>query len=857
GFGNKERSWNDFVPKRSRKQREMFLRWREQLAVVLNEGLAEAGHAERVDHRSYAERGIKLTPRPKLFRKREDAPTDRRPHVRERADRHATITRENGNRIIREPQVALQLLTERKATFTRGDLEGLLRSHTGDEAQYRAAWAAVRTCPELVECGLDRNGFERFTTRDMKQQEEALVRYAQFAGQQATHRVPDALVEQAIQLAPIKLSQDQADAVRAIACGGDFVIVEGPAGTGKSTMLQVTRQALEAGGYRVHGASLAGKAADGLETSASIPSRTLHSWQASWRRQVRCLDERDVFVVDEAGMVGTRQLAAVMHEVRAAGAKLVLVGDTRQLQPIEAGAPMRLLRQRFGAAKLTKIRRQEQEWMQEQTRAFADERARDALDAYHARGHILQVADAGAARQRVVALWEEHRKAHPTETSLMVAFRRADVRELNQLARSKRKRALELGTDHTFRTSRGVRRFAEGDRIVFLRNDYGMGVRNGTLGTIDIIDGQRVMVRLDRALPDGSHELTFDVGQYNAVDHGYAHTIHKGQGDTVDRTFALASRHLDAFATNVILTRHRKDAQLVYSAEEFASFERLRHCLAREEVTPMALELQAGDHQADEHQLDVTASHPAATLRRTQFSDAFVLGLSADEQDDLIATLRAQASAPQVSRAQMLDRSPTVIAARVDLREADRALRQARYALTVFEREHPLQAAAGTAAHRARAEALRSAERAEEQARLRLRAVRGDRRVLARAAAATRKHNAAIRAVQDRHTRVRTLVENARLEAQLVEHARIANQAAGAMRFRPASSHDKGRRYEVVQLAEEHGQRLVLLRDADGGPFVIGNERSVAPEGRLEVGMTVVFGASLEHERARERGRAR
>ena len=138
--------------------------------------------------------------------------------------------------------------------------------------------------------------------------------------------------------------------------------------------------------------------------------------------------------------------------------------------------------------------------------------------------------------------WDAARQAAPEARQIMLAYRRVDVRDLNERARAVRQAAGELGADHQVQTERGARMFAAGDRVYFLRNERGLGVKNGTLGTVSEIrawragQGERLAVRLD----DG-RAVGFDVTDYAHIDHGYAATVHKSQGVTVDRTHVLAS----------------------------------------------------------------------------------------------------------------------------------------------------------------------------------------------------------------------------------------------------------------------------------------------------------------------------
>src|SRR5436305_1944245 len=154
------------------------------------------------------------------------------------------------------------------------------------------------------------------------------------------------------------LSEEQKEAVRYLTGDERIRAVVGLAGAGKSTLLAAARRAWEADRYTVHGAALAGKAAEELERSSGIKARTLASWELAWSQGRDRLGRDDVFVIDEAGMVPSRQLARVLAEVERRAAKIVLVGDAMQLQPIEAGAAFRAVTERVGYVELQGIRRQ-------------------------------------------------------------------------------------------------------------------------------------------------------------------------------------------------------------------------------------------------------------------------------------------------------------------------------------------------------------------------------------------------------------------------------------------------------------------------------------------------------------------
>ena len=151
-------------------------------------------------------------------------------------------------------------------------------------------------------------------------------------------------------------------------------------------------------------------------------------------------------------------------------------------------------------------------------------------------------------------------------------MRWADIRSALQ-DRGELARGSEAG-ERTYQTNDGARSFAPGDRIVFLENSRQLGVKNGMLGTVEQADDGRLVARLDGAGRDGEERrVSVPVGDYQAIDHGYATTIHKTQGATVDRSFVLASGTMDRHLTYVAMTRHRDEARLYAAGNEFAGRE--------------------------------------------------------------------------------------------------------------------------------------------------------------------------------------------------------------------------------------------------------------------------------------------
>jgi Ti-type conjugative transfer relaxase TraA len=580
GFGLKERAWND---------KALLRVWRERWAEMANERLAELGHDVRIDHRSHAARGLDLEPQNKIGPA--GARRAQRGEEAERADEHRAIARRNGERLLAEPALALQALTHQQSTFTRQDLAWLINRQTDGAAQFAAVMAKVEASPELVRVGKDGRGRERFSTREMVRVEQQLIATATELNRRTTHRVNDKRRVAVVNGARKQLSEEQVLAYLHLTRSRDLAVVVGIAGGGKSTMLGTARQVWEGQGYRVRGAALSGIAAEGLEGSAGIESRTIASWEYAWNQDREALTAKDVLVVDEAGMVGSRQLGRLIERVHRAGAKLVLVGDAEQLQAIEAGAAFRAIADRVGVMSITEPRRQQVDWQREATKELATARTAMALDRYEGAGMVHRHATREAARAGVIAAWQAVRQQSPLQSQLILAHERVDVRALNEAARAVRRAAGELGPDQVLQTEAGPLAFAGGDRIYFLRNERGLGVKNGTLGTLERIDGGGLTVRLDPAGPGGAGRMvSFDLAAYADIGHGYAATVHKNQGATVEQAHVLATPGMDRHLAYVAMSRHRQEVRLHWSEDDFGTPDRLREQLGRERAKDTTLD---------------------------------------------------------------------------------------------------------------------------------------------------------------------------------------------------------------------------------------------------------------------------
>ncbi|UXT00617.1 Ti-type conjugative transfer relaxase TraA [Agrobacterium tumefaciens] len=577
---------------------------------IANRQLMREGLDIRIDHRSHSERGLEIEPTEHMGvhatqMQRQGMEVERSRLDEEQAQRNAELIRE-------KPEQVLTLITAEKSVFDRHDIARTLHRYINDDAQaYQNAFASVMASPALVQLQAEQKDTEtgrvlkaRYSTREMIEIENAMADRAEVMKHARSHGVDRHHVDRAIGNqdkaiqtsagdVSARLSDEQRQAIAYVTGPERIAAVVGFAGAGKSTMLAAAREAWEAQGYTVHGAALAGKAAEGLEESSGIASRTLASWSRGWDNDKGTIGRGDVFVIDEAGMVGSRQLARFIGEAEQRGAKIVLVGDHQQLQAISAGAPFRILAERLGHVELSEIRRQREGWQREASVAFATHRTAEGLAAYRDNGNISFTETSDEARAAIVQDYLADREQRPDGTRVAMAHRRADVRAINQDIRSGLQQRGELTQGEesgalTFQTNDGSREFAPGDRIVFLENSRDLGVKNGMLGTVEHVESGRIIAQLDGR---GGDSVSIPMDTYQAIDHGYATTIHKNQGATVDRAFVLASTTMDQHLTYVAMTRHRDGAQLYAAQDEFTNADRLvEHGTAPYEHNPEARE---------------------------------------------------------------------------------------------------------------------------------------------------------------------------------------------------------------------------------------------------------------------------
>jgi conjugative relaxase-like TrwC/TraI family protein len=473
-------------------------------------------------------------------------------------------------------------LTAQMSTFARQDvvvaLGGEFATVAADQLQALTdrflSERAVPVVDERAEPGTER----RWSTPGLLSVERRLVAAAQARQVEKTAVVSAELVRASLAAHP-SIGEDQAGMVRDLCQRGDGVaVVQGRAGTGKTFALGVARHAWQKSGWRVLGCAPTGIAtmsleAEGFEDTATV-DRLLLELDRYGSRKV--LSQRAVLVVDEAGMVGSRKLVRLLDHAEQAGAKVVLVGDDRQLAAIDAGGGFRALRLRLGATELVDNRRQLQAWERQTLELVRDGLVDEAVAAYREHDRLVAAETKFELTLALVRDWwqaQQDAAGEPEKEAVILAWQRGEVDRLNSICQQILAEHGRLGSE---RLQVGDRQLAVGDRVVCGRNALAqLGVANGTHGTVTALDAQARTLTIRTDGPD-AHQVTLPTWYLDdehrgggrsrdgrrTLDLGYATTGHKAQGLTRWRALVRLTGREDSNWLYVQLSRAKHDTTI-------------------------------------------------------------------------------------------------------------------------------------------------------------------------------------------------------------------------------------------------------------------------------------------------------
>lgn len=500
------------------------------------------------------------------------------------ANRRAEDIRRANEAAARDPEKVLGVLTRNSATFSERDLDRHLQKHIRDDDERAEVKAKVLGHDQVLALH-DRETGEtagRWTTRTVRDQErEALADGRRVAG--GSHRDVGQSVREHL---TSDLRPDQLAAFDHATSSGGLKLVEGRAGTGKSFALGSIRDAHEAAGYRVIGLAPTNAVAQTMGDEGFARTSTVHAELFRLKNGRAQWDRRTLVVVDEAAMMDAKVTGEVLREARLSGAKVVLAGDDRQLGSIERGGLFTELKKEHGSVEITQVTRQKVDWQREASRDLSDGRFEDALRAFARNKSVIWASKQEELRGKLVEQWAKDSAKSPDASRFVFAYTNKDVGLLNKDLRQVRRDRGELGEDFVFTTKHGEAAFAVGDRVQFTDTLKGSGIYNGNAGVITRIDRNigRIHVTLDAAAGREGRQVEWYASEFNGFRHGYAGTIYKGQGKTLDHTYLMHTHHWRAASSYVALTRQRESATIFVAMETARDLRQLARQIGRNEI---------------------------------------------------------------------------------------------------------------------------------------------------------------------------------------------------------------------------------------------------------------------------------
>ncbi|RXS81483.1 conjugal transfer protein TraA [Streptomyces sp. TM32] len=379
-----------------------------------------------------------------------------------------------------------------------------------------------------------------------------------------------------------QFSDEQRAVLERLLTGGHGIdAVVGIAGSGKTTIMDTARQAWEAHGLVIAGASTAAVAAANLKAEAGITSRTLASWLTGIRTGGAGLNGVDVLVVDEAAMCDDRDIAELLAHAAETGTKVVGIGDPKQLHSPGIGGSFAAVHHLVGGLTLNQNFRQKDAIERRALELWRDDNRVEALRAFAGTGRVHALADKDATVAAMLTVWADKRAVHNDDHTavqqlLMMAATNEIVEELNVGARALRKASGDLtGQEHVYALPGGGElTLSVGDQVLLRANDYRAkrsrgeheDVLNGYRGIVRAVDEERrVLVEWREKAADGHRDVAewvdADYIAQGGLSLGYAITGHKSQGLSVQEALVYGPG-AQANALYTMMSRDKKESHL-------------------------------------------------------------------------------------------------------------------------------------------------------------------------------------------------------------------------------------------------------------------------------------------------------
>jgi len=467
-----------------------------------------------------------------------------------------SIKEENAKRLLKNPSQVATALTHTKATFTDKDLKGFLKRYVAEDKIKDCYMAVFKNENTLL---LSKEKREFTSSEYLLVETKLLNSVDKLNTEDLSKKVSIESLKNTSE--ELTLFEEQKVALAyATKTDSNIKNIQGFAGAGKSNTLKAIADVYTKNGFTNRGLALSGVIADNLAKDCKISnSSTIASFLINYEKGNEKIDDKTVFYLDEASLVDTRSYQKILAVVEKHNAKIINVGDDNQLQAIGAGGAFRKIVENTHDITLSDIRRQKEPKDKKATLDFSTGNTKRALEHYQSKGAIKFHDNKTKLISEISNNYLQDRKElEPYQTSLILAFRKDDVKQLNERIHKELKANGELGKSTIIK---GVE-YSENDRFVFLENNKQLGVKNGTIGTIEKIQGDEFQIRLDSDRNEPITRVNFNVKDYDKFSQAYALTIHKSQGVTVDKAQVLLDKGANSSLALVGCSRHKTDLKI-------------------------------------------------------------------------------------------------------------------------------------------------------------------------------------------------------------------------------------------------------------------------------------------------------
>src|SRR3990167_616242 len=498
-----------------------------------------------------------------------------------------------------DPDNLINILSHRHAVFSEKQLASLIFKSVNTPQEFQIAFNQIKQHKDIICLGIGDDNQLRYSTRANFRKEARLIRQAEAISLKKAHAISTNVINKIAK--QMDLSKEKHDALKYIVCGQDIALIVGHAGTGKSYLMKAAEKIWSAQGYKTFGMAVAGVAARELKEKSNIPSSTIASFKKRLLIGKLQLKSNHIVVMDEAGMTNLEDMAFIINEIKRAHAKLILIGDPNQLQPIGGGAPFRAISQQIGFCTLQEIHRQKDPLDRVATKNLAQGNVEKALEHYASKHSMFEFTNAQLAMEKLIADWSQIKNKDHLSNIIILAHRNQDIRTLNLLARE---RLISQGLIHKQSHKIFLMRkevdsdgfsvklvpdtllLTAGDRILFKENNSDLELVNGDFGTIKSIKNSIITAQLDN-----EKIVHVDSKKYQALDYGYAATVHKAQGITKEKVFIYTGgQGWDKHLTYVALSRHERNLQIYWSHSDYQNKKEFYQKLGRSALNDSSID---------------------------------------------------------------------------------------------------------------------------------------------------------------------------------------------------------------------------------------------------------------------------